>query len=165
LVGGQREAALQELHDRHASELWRFAMRLTHDRQLSEDIVQEVLLKAWKDPSLGQRDEAAARWLFTASRNLIIDRWRSAASRHEQRMEDPPEGKRRRRDQRGTRPMVDRRGAGRPIRGASLRDQRRLLRGQVGGRHLRPAPESRRHRQVPAALRTQNTQIGTGRKE
>ena len=92
MVGGQREAALQELHDRHASELWRFAMRLTHDRQLSEDVVQEVLLKAWKDPSLGQRDEAAARaWLFTASRNLIIDRWRSAASRHEQRIEEPPE--------------------------------------------------------------------------
>src|SRR4030095_11417968 len=92
VVGGQREAALQELHDRHANELLRFAMRLTHDRQLSEDVVQEVLLKAWKDPSLGHRDDAAARaWLFTASRNLIIDRWRSAASRHEQRMEEPPE--------------------------------------------------------------------------
>ena len=89
---GQRKAALQELHNQHASELWRFAMRRTHDRELSEDIVQEVLLRAWKDPSLGQRDQAAARaWLFTASRNLIIDRWRSAASRHEQRMEDPPE--------------------------------------------------------------------------
>jgi RNA polymerase sigma-70 factor (ECF subfamily) len=50
---GLREAALQELHDRHAGELWRFAMRRTHDRQLSEDIVQEVLLRAWKDPSLG----------------------------------------------------------------------------------------------------------------
>ena len=89
---GRREAALQELHDRHASELRRFAMRRTHDRQLSEDIVQEVLLRAWKDPSLGQRDQAEARsWLFTASRNLIIDRWRSAASQHEQPMEDPPE--------------------------------------------------------------------------
>ena len=90
--GRQREAALLELHDRYASELWRFAMRRTRDRQLSEDIVQEVLLRAWKDPSLGQRDQASARaWLFTASRNLIIDRWRSAASRYEQRMEDPPE--------------------------------------------------------------------------
>jgi RNA polymerase sigma-70 factor (ECF subfamily) len=89
---GQREVALQELHDRHASELWRFAMRRTHDRQLSEDIVQEVLLRAWKDPSLGRRDQAEARaWLFTTSRNLIIDRWRSAASQHEQRMEDPPD--------------------------------------------------------------------------
>jgi RNA polymerase sigma-70 factor (ECF subfamily) len=88
----QREAALQELHDRHASELWRFAMRRTNDSQLSEDIVQEVLLRAWKDPNLGQRDQPAARaWLFTTSRNLIIDRWRSATSRHEQRMADPPE--------------------------------------------------------------------------
>jgi RNA polymerase sigma-70 factor, ECF subfamily len=89
---GQREAALQELHDRHAAELWRFAMRLTHDRQLSEDIVQEVLLKAWKDPGLGERDESAARaWLFTASRNLIIDRWRSAANRHELATAEPVE--------------------------------------------------------------------------
>ena len=89
---GQREAALQELHDRHASKLWQFAMRRTQDCQLSEDIVQEVLLRAWKDPSLGQRDQAAARaWLFIASRNLIIDRWRSAAFRYEQRMEDRPE--------------------------------------------------------------------------
>ena len=90
MVGGPREAALQELHDRHAAELWRFAMRLTHDHQMSEDIVQEVLLKAWRDPGLGVRDEGAARaWLFTASRNLIIDRWRSAASRHERTTEEP----------------------------------------------------------------------------
>jgi len=88
----QKEAALRELHDRHGNELWRFAMRLTHDRQVAEDVVQEVLLKAWKDPQLGQRGETAARaWLFTASRNLIIDRWRSAASRHELRTEESPE--------------------------------------------------------------------------
>ena len=88
----QKEAALQELHDRHGGELWRFAMRLTRDRELSEDVVQEVLLKAWNDPGLGQRDEGAARaWLFTASRNLIIDRWRSAASRHELRTEVAPD--------------------------------------------------------------------------
>ena len=93
-MGGaeQKEAALQELHDRHGAELWRFAMRLTHDRQVAEDVVQEVLLRAWKDPQLGQRGEAAARaWLFTASRNLIIDRWRSAASRHELRTEEAPD--------------------------------------------------------------------------
>ncbi len=92
MVGGQKEAALQTLHDRHAAELWRFALRLTHDRQLAEDVVQEVLLKAWKDPGLVGRDDAAARaWLFTASRNLIIDRWRSAASRHELRTGEPPD--------------------------------------------------------------------------
>ena len=92
MAGAQRQAALQALHDRHAAELWRFAMRLTHDRQAAEDVVQEVLLKAWKDPGLVDRDDAAARaWLFTASRNLIIDRWRSAASRRELHTPDPPE--------------------------------------------------------------------------
>ncbi|MBA3527797.1 MAG: sigma-70 family RNA polymerase sigma factor [Propionibacteriaceae bacterium] len=83
---------MRSLHDRHAPELWRFAMRLTHDRQLAEDVVQEVLLKAWKDPGLMTRDEAAARaWLFTSCRNLIIDRWRSAAARHELRTGHLPE--------------------------------------------------------------------------
>jgi RNA polymerase sigma-70 factor, ECF subfamily len=79
-----KESALQTLHDRHAAELWRFAMRLTHDREQAADIVQEVLLRAWKDPGLLDRDDAAARaWLFTTTRNLVIDRWRSAQARHE----------------------------------------------------------------------------------
>lgn len=87
-----REAALQSLHDRHAAELWRFALRLTHDREQAADVVQEVLLRAWKDPQLAQRDDAAARaWLFTATRNLVIDRWRSAQSRHEVTAGDVPE--------------------------------------------------------------------------
>ncbi len=92
MVIGQREAALADLHDRRAAELWRFAMRLTHDRQFAEDVVQEVLLRAWKDPGLVHRETGAARaWLFTACRNLIIDRWRSASSRHELQTESPPE--------------------------------------------------------------------------
>jgi RNA polymerase sigma-70 factor (ECF subfamily) len=84
VAASQKEVALTALHDRHGAELWRFALRLTHDRQAAEDVVQEVLLRAWKDPQLGERAEPAARaWLFTTTRNLVIDRWRSAAARHE----------------------------------------------------------------------------------
>lgn len=80
----QKEAALQTLHDRYAAELWRFALRQTHDREWAEDVVQEALLRAWRDPGLITRNENAARaWLFTVTRNLIVDRWRSAAARHE----------------------------------------------------------------------------------
>lgn len=84
MAGARQEAAWRALHDRHAAELGRFAMRLTHDRQWAEDVVQEVLLRAWREPGLAERDNAAARaWLFTVTRNLIIDRWRSASARHE----------------------------------------------------------------------------------
>jgi len=80
----QREAVLQGLHDRHAAELWRFALRLTRDPHVAEDVVQESLLRAWRDPSLTTRTEPQARaWLFTVVRNLVVDRWRSAAVRHE----------------------------------------------------------------------------------
>ena len=79
-----REAALQNLHDRHAPDLWRFALRLTHDRGLAQDVVQETLLRAWRDPALVARPDPVARaWLFTIARHLVIDKWRSAASRHE----------------------------------------------------------------------------------
>jgi RNA polymerase sigma-70 factor, ECF subfamily len=94
----QREAALQGLHDRHAPELWRFAMRLTRDPHTAEDVVQEALMRAWRDPQLATRSETQARaWLFTVVRNLVIDRWRSAASRHEvwvSELVEPGEGDR-----------------------------------------------------------------------
>lgn len=86
MTTGSREEALQRLHDRHAPELWRFALHLTRDPQVAEDVVQEALLRAWRDPGLESRSDAASRsWLFTTSRHLVIDRWRSAASRHEVR--------------------------------------------------------------------------------
>src|SRR4030095_3192717 len=56
--------------------------------------------------------------------------------------------------------MVDRRGTCQAVHRAALRNQRRLLRGQVDRRYLRTAPNPRRHRQVTAALRTQKSQIG-----
>jgi RNA polymerase sigma-70 factor (ECF subfamily) len=92
VAGSSQEAALRTLHDRHGGELRRFALRLTHDGQLAEDVVQEVLLRAWKDPGLVDRDEAAARaWLFTVCRNVVIDRWRRASARREVITEEMPE--------------------------------------------------------------------------
>lgn len=79
-----QESEWQAIHSRHSGELWRFVLALTHDRPVAEDIVQEVLLRAWRSGELAERDEAGVRaWLFTVARRLVVDRWRSAAVRRE----------------------------------------------------------------------------------
>lgn len=84
-MAGLQEAQWQQLHERHAGELWRFTLSLTRDRQVAEDIVQEVLLRAWRADELVDRDPSSTRaWLFTVARRLVIDRWRSAPVRREQ---------------------------------------------------------------------------------
>lgn len=81
---GLQESEWRAIHDRHSGELWRFVLSLTRDRTVAEDIVQEVLLRAWRSADLAVRDEAGTRaWLFTVARRLVVDRWRSATVRRE----------------------------------------------------------------------------------
>jgi RNA polymerase sigma-70 factor, ECF subfamily len=85
-MGGEAEPAarIQQLHEQHGAALLSFAQRLTHNPDLARDVVQDVLLRAWRHPEIAGSDERAARaWLFTVTRNLVIDRWRSAANRYE----------------------------------------------------------------------------------
>ncbi|MET8847326.1 sigma-70 family RNA polymerase sigma factor [Amycolatopsis sp. NPDC004625] len=77
-------ALLQALHDQHAPALWRYALRLTGDDQLAQDVVQESLLRLWNSPAILEQGEPASRaWLFTVARNVVIDERRSARSRRE----------------------------------------------------------------------------------
>lgn len=87
-------SGLRVLHDEHATALWRYVARLTHDHARAEDIVQETLLRAWRshigahtDPS----DGSVRAWLFTVARNLVIDDYRSARHRHEASADTLPE--------------------------------------------------------------------------
>lgn len=86
------QLALRELHGDYAQLLWRFVMRLVHDRAQAQDVVQETLLRAWQRPEVLAREPDALRaWLFTVARNLVIDDWRSARHRHEFGMNQLPE--------------------------------------------------------------------------
>lgn len=86
-------AMLQRLHDEHASALWAFCMRLTgHDRGRSEDVVQETLLRAWRNPSVLEGTQGSVRaWLFTVARNIVIDDWRSRRAQREVSVADVPD--------------------------------------------------------------------------
>jgi RNA polymerase sigma-70 factor (ECF subfamily) len=76
---------LRALHDDHAGALWSFALRLTGgDRNRAEDLVQETLLRAWRNPEMLAPTHGSVRsWLFTTARNIAIDAWRRPARRVE----------------------------------------------------------------------------------
>ena len=81
-VAGGSQDALAALYDRHASAVHSAASRLTTDRQIAEEVVQETFLALWNraelfDPATG----SLAAWLHTIARNRTVDRLRAGARR------------------------------------------------------------------------------------
>ncbi len=75
-------AALAVLYDRHAAVVYRAAFRRSGDRQLAEEVVQDVWLTLWDraamfDPGQG----SLAGWLATIARNRATDRMRALGRR------------------------------------------------------------------------------------
>ena len=76
------ESALGDLYDRYVDAVYAAASRLTSDRQVAEEVVQETFLALWNraelfDPKLG----SLAAWLHTIARNRTVDRLRAAGRR------------------------------------------------------------------------------------
>lgn len=74
--------ALAALYDRHGDAVFAAACRLTSDRGMAEEVVQETFLALWNraetfDPTLG----SMAAWLHTIARNRTVDRLRAAGRR------------------------------------------------------------------------------------
>ena len=86
-------ALMQQLHADHAKSLWNYSLRLTgHDRARAEDVVQETLLRAWRNRVVLDNPAPAVRaWLFTVARNIVIDEWRTKRARTEFPVADVPE--------------------------------------------------------------------------
>lgn len=84
-VSARDAQRLRALHDEYAGPLWSFVVHLTGgDSALAQDVVQETLLRAWRQPEILAQTRGSARsWLFTVARRIVIDEWRSGRSRHE----------------------------------------------------------------------------------
>ncbi|WFE25462.1 sigma-70 family RNA polymerase sigma factor [Solwaraspora sp. WMMD791] len=74
------DGALRELYETQAAPLLGYVVRLTNgDRHRAEDILQETLLRAWRNPQARSDDGRwGQQWLFTVARNLAIDHLRTA---------------------------------------------------------------------------------------
>lgn len=79
LIEGSQDA-LASLYDRHAQAVFATAMRVSRDRGIAAEVVQETFLTMWNraelfDPSRG----ALSAWLLRIARNRAIDRLRQAS--------------------------------------------------------------------------------------
>jgi RNA polymerase sigma-70 factor (ECF subfamily) len=55
-------------------------------------VVQETLLRAWRNPQVLDQSRGSARgWLFTVAKRIVIDEWRATRSRPEYVTDDVPE--------------------------------------------------------------------------
>ena len=78
------DTLVRMLYEEHAGPLLMFVLRLTGgDRQRAEDIVQETLLRAWRNAHrLGAQGQQSLRpWLVTVARRIAIDDHRSTSAR------------------------------------------------------------------------------------
>ena len=66
--------------------------RTIGDRAQAQDVVQETMLRAWRNPQVLEQASGSARgWLFTVAKRIVIDDWRTARRRREWVTEDLPE--------------------------------------------------------------------------
>lgn len=76
------EADARLAYEAHGGELYRFALRATGDEASSQDIVQEVFLRAWRSADRFDPGLASLRvWLFAIARNVLVDHHRWVGAR------------------------------------------------------------------------------------
>lgn len=82
--GNHSDELIRLLYEEHSAPLLMFVLRLTGgDRQRAEDVVQETLLRAWRNAHrLGAQGQSSLRpWLVTVARRIVIDDHRSEQAR------------------------------------------------------------------------------------
>ncbi|KKQ80711.1 MAG: RNA polymerase sigma factor [Parcubacteria group bacterium GW2011_GWC2_38_7] len=67
-----REIQFEQLFEKHADEIFRFAYFRVYDREIAKDLVQETFLRAW---SFQLKEEVWNKraLLFKIARNLVVD--------------------------------------------------------------------------------------------
>jgi RNA polymerase sigma-70 factor, ECF subfamily len=94
LTGAADDAALlRTLHDQHSRAVWAYVLRLTNgDAARADDVVQETMLRAWRNPQVLDQSQGSARaWLLTVARRIVIDDWRARSRRSEVIVAELPE--------------------------------------------------------------------------
>ncbi len=81
-IGRWREDALAEVYRRHGGAAFALARRLLNDRELAEEILQEVILRLWNTPERFDPERGSLRsFLLAQIHGRSVDLLRSETSR------------------------------------------------------------------------------------
>jgi RNA polymerase sigma-70 factor, ECF subfamily len=73
---------LRELYRRYSGQLFGFACNALGDRELAEEVVQDVFARAWRHAGDYDPSRSSVRtWLYSIARNRVVDARRRAAVR------------------------------------------------------------------------------------
>jgi len=73
-VKSGNQGALAELYDRYTSVVYAVALRVLGDTMAAEDVLQEVFLQLWRNPSAFDAARGSlGAWLAVIARNRAID--------------------------------------------------------------------------------------------
>jgi RNA polymerase sigma-70 factor (ECF subfamily) len=75
------EAFVRGLYDDAFRPLLRFVLLLTGSRERAEEVVQETMVRAWRQHATGFETDKPHGWLYTVARNLVTDLRRHDAVR------------------------------------------------------------------------------------
>ena len=77
--------AFRRFYDRYGARVLAYVRMLARDREVAEDIVQEVFLSVWRKAKSYRPDRGdVPGWLYTIARNRLVDLWRRRAVRGEE---------------------------------------------------------------------------------
>jgi RNA polymerase sigma-70 factor (ECF subfamily) len=87
------EEAARRLYRTYADELYGFALSRLHDRELAEEVVQEVFTSVWRKADAFDAGRGSVRtWLYGIARNAVIDTERHRSRRPPPARFEPAEG-------------------------------------------------------------------------
>ncbi len=160
-TGGDDRA--RALYFEHGPAIENWAHRRFGDREAAEEVVQEVVLAAWRkhaqfDPSRGSE----RAWMFGIARHVAATRYRRNR-RHLASVptaEPPDDRPRRHRPRTPRRPVAHRRQRSLPVERTPGGPDRRILRPLVDTRDLRATRHSGGNREIPPLLRVAHTAGG-----
>ncbi|HEX5046107.1 MAG TPA: RNA polymerase sigma factor [Gammaproteobacteria bacterium] len=81
-VRSGRSGALATLFERHHARLYRYCLRMTGNRAVAEDLVQDCFMRMLKYKATFKDDSAFVPWMFGIARNACVAHLRRASIDH-----------------------------------------------------------------------------------